>query len=185
MKLRKRYFLLIFLALLPFYRLIHTENYCFGDIDLVIISGLTILYIVAFLSILFYNLYKITLRKELFNFRPLLITLVFSLTIYIALEYHDKHFFKNTTQVFKSVSKEKSLLEIYLYNDNTFELKTIDLKSFCVEKGMYYYKKDTLFLNKLNKVDGNIVFGDMYIYNERNQSLKPIYSSLPSFRLKK
>lgn len=185
MKLRKRYFLLILLALLPFYRLIHTENYCFGDFDLVIIAGLTILYIIAFLSVSFYNLYKITLRKELFNFRPLLITLVFSTTLYNALDYHDKHFFKDKIQTFESVSKEKSILEINLFDNNTFELKTINSKSFCVEKGKYYYKKDSLFLNKLNNVDGNIVFGDVYVYSKTSHSLTPIYSGLPTFRLKK
>ena len=185
MKLRKRYFLLILLALLPFYRLIHTENYCFGDNDLLIIAGFTILYIIAFLSVSFYNLYKITLKKELFNFRPLLITFVFSMVLYNTLDYHDKHFFKDKVQVFESTSKEKALLEINLFDNNTFELKTINPKSYCVEKGSYTYKKDTLYLNKLNNVDGNIDFGDIYVYSETYHSLKPIYTGLPTFRLKK
>lgn len=77
-KIRKRYLLLIFLALLPFYKLYHPEDYCFGDVDLVIIGGLTILFVITFLSIVFYNLYSIALKKELFNFRPLIIATVFA-----------------------------------------------------------------------------------------------------------
>jgi amino acid transporter len=184
-KIRKRYLLLIVLALFPFYRLIHPENYCFGDIDLVIIAMLTILYIIAFLSIFFYNLYKITLKKELFNFRPLVITFFFSMTLYYTLEYHDKNIFKDKVQMFKGYSKEKEILEINLFKNKTFELKTIKPKSFCVEKGTYYYKKDTLFLNKLNNVDGNINFGDVYTFNKTFQNLNPIYSGLPTFTLKK
>jgi amino acid transporter len=184
-KIRKRYILLIVLTLFPFYRLIHTENYCFGDVDLVIIAMLTILYIIAFLSIFFYNLYKISLKKELFNFRPLIITFFFSMSLYYSLEYHDKNIFEGKPQVFNSYSKEKATLEINLYKNKTFELKTINPKSFCVEKGTYHYKQDTLFLNKRNNVDGNINFGDVYTFNKTFQSLNPIYSGLPTFVLKK
>jgi hypothetical protein len=184
-KIRKRYILLVVLGLFPFYRFVHTENYCFGDIDLVIVAGLTLFYIIAFLSISFFNLYKITIKKELFNFTPLIITFVFSMTLYYTLEYHNKPLFKNKVQVFKSTSKQEAVLEINLYDNNTFELKTINPKSFCVEKGVYSYKQDTLFLGKSNIVDGNIFFGDVYIYNETYHSLNPIYTGLPIFTLKK
>ncbi|AUC20290.1 hypothetical protein, partial [Polaribacter reichenbachii] len=137
MKLRKRYILLILLALLPFYKLIHPDDYCFGDVDLVIIGGLTIIFIITFLAIFFYNLYKITIKKELFNFRPLIITAVFAVVFNRALEYHDKAIFKDKFQVFNSFSKEKALLEIILYDDATFEFKTIYDNSYCVEKGTY------------------------------------------------
>ncbi|WP_439131806.1 hypothetical protein [Polaribacter sp.] len=183
-RVKKRYILLIVLAFLPFYRLIHSENYCFGDVDLLIIGGLTIVYIIAFISISFYNLYNITLTKEFFNFTPLIITFLFSMGLYYALQYHDKNLFKDKVQRFQGYSKEKASLEINLYNDNTFELKTIDPRSFCVEKGTYFYKKDTLFLKKENNIDGNIYFGDVYFLNKTYGSLKPIYRGLPTFTLK-
>ena len=185
MKLRKRYILLILLAFLPFYKLYHTNDYCFGDVDLVIIGGLTIIFIITFLSIFFYNLYKITLKKELFNFRPLIIAAVFALFLNRALEYHDKAIFKDKFQVFNSLSKEKASLEIILFNDATFELKTIYPNSFCVEKGTYEYKKDSLFLNKFNRIDGNIIFGDVYVFDKVQQRLNPIYTGLPNFTLKR
>ncbi|MHB0754793.1 hypothetical protein [Polaribacter sp. M15] len=184
-KVKKRYILLIVLAFFPFYRLIHSENYCFGDVDLLIVGGLTILYIVAFISVSFYNLYNITLKKELFNFIPLIITFFFSMSLYYTLQYHDKNIFKNKVHKFKGYSKEKAVLEINLFNDSTFELKTVELRSFCVERGTYFFKKDTLFLKKENNVDGNIDFGDVYFFNKTYGSLKPIYSGLPSFKLKK
>lgn len=188
MKIRKRYIALILLALLPFYKIIHSKNYCFGDVDLVIVGGLTILYIIAFLTVFFYNLYKISLKKELFNFRPLVITLVFLTALYYGLEYHDQNLFKEKVKIFNGTSKDNALLEINLFNDNSFELKTISEeypKSFCVEKGTYIFKKDTLLLNKFNNVDGNIVFGNVYIYNKTYTSLNPIYTGLPIFVLKK
>lgn len=184
-KIRKRYLLLIVLALFPFYRFIHTDNYCFGDVDLVIMAGFTIIYIIAFISILFYNLYKIALKKELFNFRPLIITLVFSTTLFYTIEYHDQNLFKEKVQVFRSYTKQKEKLEISLFKNKTFELRTIDSTFFCVEKGIYEYKNDTLFLNKSNNIDGNIVFGDVYVFDSKFQSLNPIYSGLPIFVLEK
>ncbi|WP_405565170.1 hypothetical protein [Polaribacter sp. Asnod6-C07] len=184
MKLRKRYILLILLALLPFYKLYHKEDYCFGDVDLVIIGGLTLIFIITFLAIFFYNLYKITIKKELFNFTPLIITAVFAVVFNRALEYHDKAIFKDKVQIFNSFSKEKALLEIILFDDATFEFKTIYENSYCVEKGTYEYKMDSLFFYKTNKIDGNIVFGDVYIYNKVNQRLNPIYTGLPNFTLK-
>lgn len=185
MKFRKRYLLLILLATLPFYKLIHPDNYCFGDVDLVIIGFFVIFFIIIFLVIFFYNLYKITLKKELFNFRPLIIAAIFTTALYTALEYHDENIFKNKVQFFKSYSKDNALLEINLFDDNTFELKIINPNSFCVEKGAYHFKKDSLFLNKYDNVEGNIVFDDVYIYNEIYHSLSPIYSGLPTLSLEK
>lgn len=185
MKLRKRYFLLILLAVLPFYKLFHPDNYCFGDLDLALIGLLVILFIIVFLTVFFYNLYKITLKKELFNFRPLIIAAIFTTSLYLGLEYHDENVFKNKLQVFKSYSKEKALLEINLFDDNTFELKIINEESFCVEKGKYHFKRDTLFLNKYDNLKGNIVFDDVYIFNEIYHSLNPIYSGLPTLTLEK
>ena len=51
MKLRKRYILLILLAILPFYKLIHLDDYCFGDVDLVIIGGFSVLFAIAFIGV--------------------------------------------------------------------------------------------------------------------------------------
>ena len=185
MKLRKRYFLLIFIAIAPFYKFVHPENYCFGDTDLVIIGGFMVLFAITFLVIFFNNLYLITIKRELFNYRPVLIAVVFLIALYTTLGLHDQNIFKDQVKVYKGFSKEKDVLEINLYDDNTFELKIIYDKSYCVEKGAYSFKSDTLLLNKYNKVKGNIIFDDMYIYNNTYKSLNPIYSSLPAFVLKK
>ncbi|WP_026776685.1 hypothetical protein [Polaribacter sp. Hel_I_88] len=181
MKLRKRYFLLIFLAIAPFYKFIHPENYCFGDVDLVIIGGFMVLFAITFLVIFFNNLYLITIKKELFNFRPVIITVVFLIALYTTLGLHDKNIFQEKIKTYKGFSKEKDQLEINLFDDNTFELKIIYPKSYCVEKGEYSFKNDTLLLDKYNKVKGNIIFDDMYVYNDTQKSLNPIYSGLPVF----
>lgn len=114
-----------------------------------------------------------------------MITFVFSMSLYYTLEYHDKNLLKEKTQIFKSYSKNKKVLEINLFKDNTFELKTMDTISYCVEKGTYKFKNDTLFLNKENNVDGNINFANVYILNKTYSSLNPIYSGLPTFNMKK
>jgi hypothetical protein len=64
MKIRKRYITLILLALLPFYKIIHDKNYCFGDLDLVIIAGFTILYVIAFFSSFFLQFVQNNFKKR-------------------------------------------------------------------------------------------------------------------------
>lgn len=185
MKLRRRYFLLITLALLPFYKLIHFSDYCFGDVDLLAIVALSVVFAITFITIVFYNLYKISLKKELFNFRPLIIAGVFSLTMYYGIEYHNKNVFKDKVDIFKSMSEGNKELEIVLFDDDTFEFKTTFNKNTCVEKGTYYYKNDLLFLNKNNKATEKSNFDSVYVFNKTYHSLKPEDNSLPIFTLKK
>ena len=185
MKLRKRYFLLIFLAILPFYKLFHFGDYCFGDVDLFYFALLSIVFAIAFIATVFYNLYRISLRNELFNFRPLIIAGVFSLAMFLGLKYHNNNPFKSKVEVFKSISKENEQLEIVLFDNNTFEFKITFNHNTCVEKGTYYFKKDVLILDKNNKVNGNTLFDNVYTFNKTYHSLTPKDSLLEKFNLKK
>lgn len=185
MKIRKRYLALIALAIIPFYKFYHPENYCFGDVDLVIVFLFFVIYVIAFISAVFYNLYKISLKKELFNFRPVLITVIFLAALYLALRYHDQNLFKEPIQVYESNSRENSKLEIVLYDDNSFELKTLYERSFCVEEGVFLFKGDSLILTKNKILEGNIDFGDVYILNNTKKRLEPLYTGLPIFSKKK
>jgi hypothetical protein len=180
-KLRKRYFLLIALAILPFYKLFHADDYCFGDEDLVIIAGLTVLFVIAFIVVVFNNLYGISLRKELFNFRPLIIAGVFTISLLIGLKFHQKNLFKNELQVFKTEEKDAKYFEIKLFEDATFEFKTVFSHYNCVKKGTYFYQKDSLFLNQTNKSEVNL--DSLYMLNTTTNFLNPKNSLLPKFRL--
>lgn len=185
MKLRKRYFLLILLAILPFYKLLHFNDYCFGDVDLFMIGVLSILFIIAFIATVFYNLYRISLRNELFNFRPLIIAGVFSLALFIGLKYHNNNPFKDKVDVFKSLSNDNEMLEIVLFDNNTFEFRTRFNHNTCVEKGTYSFERDTLVLKKNNEPIGNTVFDKIYIFNKTYNSLNPMNNSLQKFTLEK
>ena len=100
MKIRKRYLLLILIALLPLYFLIHTDDYCFGVAELLIIGGLAILFIIVFLVVFFNNLYGISLKRELFDANPLIIAAVYAVLLYLFVNYHDENVFKTKKMVF-------------------------------------------------------------------------------------
>ena len=123
MKLRKRYFLLIFIAIAPFYKFVHPENYCFGDVDLVIIGGYMVLFAITFLVIFFNNLYLITIKRELFNYRPVLIAVVFLIALYTTLGLHDQNIFKIKRYFFKAKTGRKEILFLMTYIFTTKVIK--------------------------------------------------------------
>jgi len=65
------------LALLPFLNLIYFGDYCFGVENLLII----IVFAIAFLVITFYDLHNLSISKLRFNFAPLLIVFIFSISL--------------------------------------------------------------------------------------------------------
>lgn len=176
--IRKRYLLLILLAILPFYRFYHEDDYCFGDADLVIIGFFVVIFIIAFLVILFNNLYKITLRIELFNFRPIIILGVFCISFFFALKYHNKNVFKEQKQHFISVTNLEKV-DLYLFNDTTFEIKKKFKNYSCYYKGSFYYKGDTLFLKPNYKIDIDSIF----LLNKQKNILTSIKTFQPIFQL--
>ncbi len=183
MKLRKRYFLLISLALVPFYKMFHSGDYCFGDEDLLIIAILSVVFIIALIAVIFHNLYTISERRELFNYRPLIIGGVFFISLFIGLNFHQENFQKNKMQFFIIKNKELDKAQIKLFADFTFEFKTTFDTYNCVKKGTYYFKNDSLLLNKEKKDLNESFFDSIYIYNKANKLLKPMNSLLPKFIL--
>jgi hypothetical protein len=177
----KSYFILIFLALLPFYKLFHFDDYCFGDEDLLLVAALTIVFIIALITIVFNDLYTISFGKELFNFKPLIIGGIFFIVLFLGLKLHDKSFFKNEFQSFKIQEKEPNDVEMKLFGDATFELKTSFSNYSCYKKGTYIYKKDSLFLYITNKNYKESSIDSIYIYYKKEKLLNPKDSLLPKF----
>lgn len=149
-KIRKRYIFLIFIALLPLFKLIHSNDYCFGVADLLLIAAIGVVFFIAFMVILFYNLYKVSLKRELFNIRPVIIFVVFGISLFFGLKYHDKNIFKTKKEKF--VTKENTLpkSELILFTDKTFELKNIKTEYTCFIKGNYLKKGDTLLFSNFD-----------------------------------
>lgn len=185
MKLRKRYILLILLALLPFYKLIHTDDYCFSDVDRLLIGLLTLLFVISFIAIVFYNLYRISLRNELFNGRPIIIAVIFSIALFLGFTYHDKNPFKNKTHVFNSTLKNSTALELVLFSDKTFQFKTTLKDLICVKGGNYFFKKDSLYIKPNHKITEESMLDVIYVVNKAAKTLKPKKSVLPSFTFKR
>lgn len=176
--IRKRYIFLIILAIVPFYRFYHEEDYCFGDADLLIIGMLSVVFFIAFLVIFFINLYKISLRIELFNYRPVLILTVFSMALYFALKFHNKNVFKTEKQHFSSISDAKDL-HLFLFTDKTFEIKKKFTNYSCYYKGNFSYKGDTLFLNPKNALD----IDSVYWHDKRKKTLISLKTATPIFSI--
>lgn len=170
-KIRIRYLFLIALAILPFYKFYHEGDYCFGDADLVVIGGYTLLFIITFLVIIFNNLYIFTLKKELFNFRPVIIAILFFTGLFLCFTYHTENYFKEKMYQFKSISEFKDV-KISLYDDATFQIDKTFSNYKCYYKGTYTFKNDTLRLvaNNNELKDSDL----KYVYNAQSKLLTSI-----------
>lgn len=185
MKIRKRYILLILIALLPLFLLIHPDDYCFGVADLLIITGLVILFVIVFLVVVFNNLYSISLRKELFNFRPLIIAAVYAISLFFFVKYHDKNIFKTKSASFKIENITLPSSEIVLFEDNTFEFKSAFVEYTCVYKGTYKFKKQYLFLDINTPLKENVIFDLAYTFKKEEGLLVPKNQTFPNFKKQK
>lgn len=157
-KIRKRYILLIVIAILPLFKLIHPNDYCFGVADLILIGGIAVLFFVAFLVILFYNFYKISLKVELFNYRPILIFVVFGVCLYLGVSFHNKQIFKSEYKAYKTSDTNDFKGKLKLFQDGTceFELKYESANYSCYFKGTYLNNKDTLVLQNVHLSDNEL-----------------------------
>lgn len=171
MRFRKRYLVLIVFAILPLIKFVHLGDYCFGIADLLIIGGLSILFFIAFLVTLFYNLYKISLKRELFNFSPLIIATLLALVIYLGYKYHDKNMFKEQQATYLEESIVKKPTQITLFKDQTFEVKTFFKEYYCAKNGSYQIKKDSLFLYQNDSAD--VVLDRIYFIDTKSKKLIP------------
>ena len=173
MAFKKRHILLLVFAILPFLNFIHLDDYCFGVAELLKIAGLTIILVIAFLVISFQGLYSLSIDQLRFNFVPLIIIFIFSISLFFGIKYHDKSFNKNELHSFRSEVKAKSTNEITLFDDYTFELREISFEETCIKKGTYKFKIDSLFLYKFNKDIEDSVFDTKYYFNREENWLIP------------
>jgi hypothetical protein len=182
MKIRKRYLLLILIALLPLYFLIHPDDYCFGVAELLIIGGLAILFIIVFLVVFFNNLYGISLKRELFDANPLIIAVVYAVFLYLFINYHDENVFKTKKMVFKTEDSTTQNAKITLFTDKTFEFKTVYREYRCVNKGVFRLTNDTLYLKTNHTLNNPMVFDSVYYYDKNALALKPMQEGLKIFK---
>ena len=183
MKIRKRFILLIILSILPFFKIIHFDDYCINDVDYLVIAFLSIIVLVAFLAILFYNLYLISIHRELFNYRPLLIFIVFSIALYFGINYPDYKPFKRVEYKFSHKKNSKYAANIILYNDNTFIFKTKIATESCTKNGNYIFKNDSLFLTANHTFKNSEIIDSVYVFNKTHKKLFPKSQKLPFFEL--
>lgn len=184
MKIRKRYILLIILSLLPFYKIIHFDDYCINDVDYLVIAFLSIIVLITFIAILFYNLYQISIHKELFNYRPLLIFVIFSIALYFGIKFPDFTFSKKVSYEFSHKKNSKYTANIILYDDATFIFKTKLATESCKKNGNYFFKNDSLFLKLNHSIKKPEIFDSVYFFDKNQKKLFPITANYPIFGLK-
>lgn len=184
MKIRKRYILLIILCLLPFYKIIHFDDFCIDDADYLMVAFLSIIVFITFLVIVFFNLYHISLRKELFNYRPLLIFGVFLVALFLGLKYPNIFLLKIAEQQFIQQIDQNTSINITLFKDKTFILKTKKLNGFCSQYGIFSLEKDTLTLNKNQKFETASYLDSLYFFDRINKILVSKSPNFPSLILK-
>lgn len=171
MKLKKRYFFLLLLAILTFSNAFHFSDYCYNSLNTFLFIVFSVLFGALFLIITFYNLYKISIKKERFDFVPGILLLFFSVFVIYSVKYPGYYIHKTEIKSFKSIKKiDSTTIRIILYSNYTFESKTILEKSDCTKKGSYYFKNDSLYL-KNNNIDTEDYFFDKIYYHDENEGL--------------
>ena len=186
MKFKKRYLFLLLFAILTFSNVIHFGDYCYDSLNTFLFIAFSVLFFGAFLIMTFYNLYKISLKKERFKFTPGILLLIFFGLVVFVTKYPDTYIFKTPIKSFKSIKKvDLNTLKIILFSNKTFESKTILEKSDCTQKGSYFIKNDSLYLNYNNKKSRDLYFDKTYHYNEGEGSLTPRDGKLLVLKLEK
>ena len=185
MRSEKIHSVFIVYALLPFLNLIYLVDYCFGVVNLSIVKWLTTVFAIAFLVITFYDLYNLSIKRLSFNFIPLLIVFIFSITLFIGIKYQGKFLFKNKEISFKNEIGIDITSRIILFTDKTFEVKQALKNEVCTKKGTYYFKNDSLFLNKKDRSLNDIVFDSIYYFNKAENLLIPNNNKLLNYKLER
>jgi hypothetical protein len=184
MKLKKRYVLLFIFAVLSLYNVFHFGDYCYGILNTFRFIIFSVLFSAFFLIITFYNLYKISTKTERFDFVPGVLSIAFYSLIFLSTNYSNIYFHKSSIQSFIPVKMDSlTSYKIILFDDNTFERKTILEKSECVKKGSFFFKNDSLYLVHKNKELQNVFFDTLYFYNKKEGFLSPNNNTLEVFKL--
>ena len=165
MKIRKRYILLILIALLPLIHLVHPGDFCYGVTEIIVIGAFALLFVIVFLVVLFNNLYGIALKKELFNYRPVLIAVVYTIVLLFLLRFHDDNLFKTPKLVFKSPATSRTNVRLTLFIDKDFELKTLYKTYRCINKGTFTMQNDSIYLKFNNRYTQNNDIDSVYYFN--------------------
>lgn len=192
MKIRKRYILLILIALLPLHKFIHQEDYCFGEDDWVIIGVYATLFFVAFLAIIFNNFYMITLKKELFNIRPVIIGVVYTIGLVFFIFYHNDLPFKTKTQLFLLLDDELDPTEIQLFEDNTFQYQKTSnriisnnlVTTICYSKGSFDIRNDSIYFNFNNSTLNGSYLDNVYAISASKDTLYPKNGNFLNYKLR-
>ena len=193
MKIRKRYLLLILIGLLPLYKFIHPNDYCFGEDDIVIVGTYAVLFFIVFLAILFNNFYMITLKKELVNYRPVLIAVVYSIGFTFLVQNHTSSYFKEKAELFLLQDQELDPTRVQLFQDNTFEYqKTTNrvvsnnlITTICYSKGEYEIKDDAIYFRFNDQQLNDNYLDKVYRFNQSKDSLIPDQEKFLPFLLER
>lgn len=178
MKVRKRYIFLTLVALLPLLKFIHLEDaYCFGDKDLLVIAFLAILFTIPFLVVLFFNLYKISILKELFNYTPIIIAVLYYSLLVFFINNHDKNFLKDVKLAYEYRVDNDTRSQLTLYLSGDYQLKSEVFAQNCYQEGKFDIKNDTLYLKKGDFPDFMKNFDSSYFIDKEGFRLIPVQVS--------
>lgn len=180
MNFKKRYILLLVVAVLPLVKLIHIGDYCFGILDWLIIGGLSVLFFIIFLVTLFYNLYNISLKKEIFNFFPLVTACFLALALYVGYHYHEQPIFKQLKAVYTEETSENKPTQISLFTNKTFEFKSFFKEYHCIKKGTYEFKNKMLYFYLNDTVD--VSLDTVYRIDQASKKIMPTSVKFKSFK---
>lgn len=171
-----KYIILILLGSLMLYQFIPIGDYCDGMANGLFFLALGVLFLLAFLIILIFDIIKRVKHKQQFDFIPLIIFIIVVGCNYSLLKVENKKFW--TTEVLIADLEQDNFIRtnrITLYNNNSFAITDFRTDYQCTIQGNYTLKGDTLKLDRkdLSELTDN-VFTSHYIISKSDSILVAI-----------
>lgn len=179
-----KYGILLALLLITLYQDINIGDFCEGMAEGLLFAFLIILFFVFLIIIELRDLYKLIIKKEKFDFIPLLFLAVFILSNWLLYVANENRFWKKVKYE-GEIDNIDSRAWIMLYENKTFEATKSYIEQRCTYSGKYHLEKNTLILDDVNieaKTDNNFTRKYQFI---SDSLLQPIDKKFSNIKLKR
>ncbi|NHN27548.1 hypothetical protein FIA58_017855 [Flavobacterium jejuense] len=170
-----------YIALIVFGILLIKNYFPFGDYCKGFIQGLQLIlfggiFVLLFSILTVVNLFQVFKKRAKFDIVPMLIFILFSMSLIFLMELdHKKFWVKSTWKGSIQFEDRPQSGMLFLYKNNTFEATHNYADFSCTYVGDYEIKQDTLLLIRETIItDTDSLFANVYVFNTNKTKLIPI-----------
>jgi hypothetical protein len=129
-------------------------------------------YLLALVVILTISIAQLIMKKQRFNFFPLITTAILLAILFITPAI--QNWMESPAVLYAQVDGEHKQYGLELKKNHSFEMQVGTIEYGCTYKGDYVLKGDTIILSKNYIIETDSMFTDKYVIDKTNQTLYPI-----------